>query len=376
MVDYQQNISVEEHVRLGDIVVSDMGGVVQYDFGKEVATTTVDETTVAFIHKNPPRPPCALLLESVGLLEVAEIDGDRPWIDHIANTLKRLNILRPPAETDILASSDDPKKLIDHPHDPSRIDGQPRLFTGTIASANIVLKNPLKRDSLRDQFGVKAVEMEGSGIADASWKVGVGYLVVRGICDYCDSKKGDDWQKYAAIVAAGYVRALIESMPSPPTRTEGKGEETRGAITQSNADQYLQAVKTFAETNPYLALGELLAEEDGSTIDSYVPLVLQPNEPKTEDEKRPLVLSAVLNEERYAPYVLFVGAGGAGKSTLIRQIARHAWESPALIGLEKRYLPMIIRLSAFAATGGIAVEKKLKEAMNRAGELSLLHDLP
>lgn len=41
----------------------------------------------------------------------------------------------------------------------------------------------------------------------------VGYLVVRGICDYCDSHKNDDWQQYAAIVAAAYTRALIESMP-------------------------------------------------------------------------------------------------------------------------------------------------------------------
>ena len=34
-----------------------------------------------------------------------------------------------------------------------------------------------------------------------------------GICDYCDSHKNDDWQKYASIVAAAYTRALIETMP-------------------------------------------------------------------------------------------------------------------------------------------------------------------
>jgi nucleoside phosphorylase len=68
-------------------------------------------------------------------------------------------------------------------------------------------------DQLRDKFKVKAIEMEASGIANATWNREVGYLVVRGICDYCDSHKNDDWQQYAAVVAAAYTRALIESMP-------------------------------------------------------------------------------------------------------------------------------------------------------------------
>jgi len=47
---------------------------------------------------------------------------------------------------------------------------------------------------LREQFGTRAVEMEGSGVADATWSHGVGYLVVRGVCDYCDANKNDQWQ--------------------------------------------------------------------------------------------------------------------------------------------------------------------------------------
>jgi len=54
--------------------------------------------------------------------------------------------------------------------------------------------------------------MESSGIADATWNREVGYLAIRGICDYCDSNKGDDWQDYATIIAAAYTRALIESI--------------------------------------------------------------------------------------------------------------------------------------------------------------------
>jgi hypothetical protein len=104
---------------------------------------------------------------------------------------------------------------IEHPVDPKRTRGLPRIFLGPIASANELLKDPVKRDLLRDHFGVKAVEMEGSGIADATWISGKGYLVIRGICDYCDIHKNDVWQEYASAVAAGYAVALIESMPSP-----------------------------------------------------------------------------------------------------------------------------------------------------------------
>ena len=63
----------------------------------------------------------------------------------------------------------------------------------------------MKRDALGRKYGVRAIEMEGAGIADATWNHEAGYLVIRGISDYCDSTKGDDWQKYAAVVAAAHT---------------------------------------------------------------------------------------------------------------------------------------------------------------------------
>ncbi|MBI4630148.1 MAG: hypothetical protein HY740_00220, partial [Chloroflexi bacterium] len=84
----------------------------------------------------------------------------------------------------ILVSSIDPAQIIRHPADLLREKDKPRVFHGPIASANRLLRNPIKRDVLRETFGVKAVEMEGSGIADATWNHEIGYMVVRGICDY------------------------------------------------------------------------------------------------------------------------------------------------------------------------------------------------
>jgi nucleoside phosphorylase len=197
----------DDHVRLGDIVISNEKGVIQYDFDKETITEN--------IHRHSPRPPSASLIEGIKLLEADELHGKKPWLKFIDQALVPEGEKRPSIRTDILVDSTNSDKKIKHPKDPKRKNRESRVFTAPIASANKLLKNPIKRDQLRDKFGVKAVEMEGSGIADATWNYEIGYLVIRGICDYCDSNKGDKWQAYAAAVAAAYTRALLESMPAP-----------------------------------------------------------------------------------------------------------------------------------------------------------------
>lgn len=192
-----------EHVRLGDIVVSDRNGVVQYDFDKE-SIDTVES-------RNAPRPPSAVLMESAALLGAMELTGFRPWEGWIRQLCSMLRVEYPGEEHDVLFSTTDPHARITHPIDDDRRPGIPRVFRGAIASANKLLKNPYKRDQLGRKFKAKAVEMEGSGIADATWSGARGYMVIRGICDYCDGSKGDRWQRYAAVVASAYARALLES---------------------------------------------------------------------------------------------------------------------------------------------------------------------
>ncbi|MDR7664673.1 phosphorylase [Methanosarcina sp. Z-7115] len=195
--------NADNHVRLGDIVVSGEKGVIQYDF--------IKEEREKIEYKYSPKPPSASLLEAVRYLEAEEIEGNSPWMNYINQALSKLKIISPSGNQDQLYGYENGE--ISHPFDSKRTTGQPRVFIGPIASANKLLKNPVLRDELRDKFKVKAIEMEASGIADATWNHEVGYLVVRGICDYCDSHKNDEWQQYAAVVAAAYTRALIESMP-------------------------------------------------------------------------------------------------------------------------------------------------------------------
>jgi hypothetical protein len=102
---------------------------------------------------------------------------------------------------------------------------------GAIASANQVLKNSIRRDQLRNERRAKAVEMEGSGIADLAWTRSIEYFVVRGICDYCDANKRDNWQDYASVVAAAYTRVLLSTLSSSGKRCSRLGSLTAVAVT-------------------------------------------------------------------------------------------------------------------------------------------------
>jgi nucleoside phosphorylase len=193
----------DEHVRLGDVVVSGSGGIIAYDYVKE----TVDGRSI----RSSPQKPSAALLKVVEHLQAEELLGKRPWdaISRAAFQILGSDYSRPPNSKDVLH---DGATAIAHPLDSSRQGGMPRVFSGVIAAADTLLKNAATRDELRDRFGARAVEMEASGLQNAAWHQGKDIFVIRGICDYCDSGKNDDWQKYAALMAASYARAMIEAV--------------------------------------------------------------------------------------------------------------------------------------------------------------------
>lgn len=173
----------EQDMQLGDVVVSNEQGVIQYD-------NTKDEAEKVIV-RHPPRSPGARLLDAVRRLEEDDIKGRRRWPDYIDRATHLRDALRPDGTAQ-----------------------RPRAFLAPIGSANVLLKNIVRRDRLYREYGIRAVEMEGSGVADAIWIMRKDYLVVRGICDFADQAKNDRWQGYAAVAAAAYTRGLLEKLPS------------------------------------------------------------------------------------------------------------------------------------------------------------------
>jgi nucleoside phosphorylase len=103
--------------------------------------------------------------------------------------------------------------------------GRPRVHRTVVGSADLLLRHAAVRDDLADGFGVRAVEMEGSGIAAAADLHGLDWYMVRGVADYADAVKADRWHGYAALVAAAYTRMLLSAVPpaapAPPRATSG-----------------------------------------------------------------------------------------------------------------------------------------------------------
>lgn len=71
--------------------------------------------------------------------------------------------------------------------------------------------------SNRSRLDVLCFEMEAAGLMDQ-----LPCLVIRGICDYCDSHKNRSWQGCASLTAGGYAKHLLSIVPtsSRPTPLE------------------------------------------------------------------------------------------------------------------------------------------------------------
>ncbi|KAK0734267.1 nucleoside phosphorylase domain-containing protein [Lasiosphaeria miniovina] len=81
-----------------------------------------------------------------------------------------------------------------------------RIHYGLIASGNKVMKNASFRDKLNKDLGgnVLCIEMEAAGLMN-----NFPCIAVRGICDYANSHKNQDWQEHAATIAAAFAKELL-----------------------------------------------------------------------------------------------------------------------------------------------------------------------
>ena len=112
-------------------------------------------------------------------------------------------------DTDRLFSPLEPNNVIEHPYDDERTD-LPKIHLTRFGSTDELLKSPWKRDQLKAKYGISAVEMECYGVATAATKAEKTYFMVRGIIDYCDGHKNDDWYLYSCTAAAAFLKLILE----------------------------------------------------------------------------------------------------------------------------------------------------------------------
>jgi len=191
--------------------------VIQYDFGKTVTGGRLEPTGAL---NKPPKT----LLTHINQLEAKKSKDDLKKITEEA--LKRHPDIEqrfsPPEQlTDFLFESSyhhaageatcekyDKGQLVKRE---PRETNLPYIHYGLIASGDQVMKDSETRDRLALQHGILCFEMEAAGLMDE-----LPTLVIRGICDYCDSHKQKQWQGYAALTAAAYAKLLLSTIPAFP----------------------------------------------------------------------------------------------------------------------------------------------------------------
>ncbi|KAL4786932.1 nucleoside phosphorylase domain-containing protein [Aspergillus varians] len=202
-------------IRLGDVVVSKpsgkYSGVIQYDYGKTVQGGRFEQVGML---NNPPQ----VLLTHIAYLQAEEMTRRATTISSLmVDVLEQYPDMQetfaPPCQDmDYFFRSSyhhtnkgsncklvcDKAQLV---HRQPRDTRAPRIHYGLIASGDQVIKDSEARDRLAQQLGIICFEMEAAGLMNQ-----LQTLVIRGICDYCDSHKQKEWQGYAALAAAAYTK--------------------------------------------------------------------------------------------------------------------------------------------------------------------------
>ncbi|OLN95569.1 hypothetical protein CCHL11_04983 [Colletotrichum chlorophyti] len=237
--------SKKHDIRLGDVVVSmpegEYGGVVQYDLGKE--------TDNGFVLKGFLSPPPPLLRSAVVKMRSDHLVSENRAEEFLSAMLKRGRRLsvyqRPSSSLDILFEAgyshnptnatcemcDEQKHIYRTPRD---FEG-PEIHYGLIASGDRVVKSTIKRDEImRSVSDVLCFEMEAAGLLTE-----FPCLVVRGISDYADSHKNDDWQHYAAAAAAACTKELLTYIDPTPVPLVSAPSANAASNRDSEAARYV-----------------------------------------------------------------------------------------------------------------------------------------
>ncbi|KAF7173474.1 hypothetical protein CNMCM6106_007558 [Aspergillus hiratsukae] len=341
MVGIGGGVPTKRDIRLGDVVVSSSrngrGGLLQYDFGKELQGQEFHRT--GFLNQPPPILRAAVS----GLQAQYEEEGHRlkESIQTVLETNKRLKrkYTRPPPETDRLYESqfthvpdseascaelcDDSKTIFR----PERTDDEddPAIHYGLIASGNKVIKDAIFRDKLAAEKDVLCFEMEAAGLMNH-----FPCLVIRGVCDYADSHKSKEWQGYAAMVAAAYARDLLYQIVPQRVKAERKACEVLDGIQNQlhnvsrNVDNIHSITSGSAREINAMAQSIDLKElpvADGAEFETYMDQHEEECLPGTRKELLLNIEEWAVSSEGKCIFWLN-GLAGTGKSTISRTVAK------------------------------------------------------
>jgi len=161
------------------------------------------------------------------LKDQSEVDPSaRPWEKYIKEGQEHLQgqqvaFTRPPPESDRLFMNIGGNDRIEvgHPVVPDAEKGKYRSGVSTVRCGAIASGKPIVQDDhLRMEFAARhqcvAVDSEFDQVLESiHGNRKESFVFIRGVSDYLDGTKNKEWQPYCSLVAAAFMRAIIEKMP-------------------------------------------------------------------------------------------------------------------------------------------------------------------
>ncbi|XP_023222750.1 uncharacterized protein LOC111624174 [Centruroides sculpturatus] len=226
-----------KHVRLGDIVVSvpakDLLKKYIYLYCEktwnsvENASNNLLTSTKNFNIKtwNPPHMHLQTVAQNLWEQYIGGNDGFCPWKVYSEEGLKDLknqeaDFARPAEESDKLFMCIGGKDVIEvgHPSPPEnsfdpRQAGLPVVHFGAIGSGRHLMRDDSLRLEFANQNGLLAYDKEFDSVIESiHGNRKDNYVFIRGIADYKDGTEQKDWQPYASLIAASFMKAVICSL--------------------------------------------------------------------------------------------------------------------------------------------------------------------
>ncbi|KAK2053267.1 purine and uridine phosphorylase, partial [Colletotrichum caudatum] len=326
--------SSKHDVRLGDVVVSHKdevpSGILHLDLAEksQVKAVSSDDTD--------PRLKLSVALKE-GIARMQDFaDMDDGQMDYyIDRALERLpppvnRYSRPPRSSDRLYRSDflhlyllgdcgscgdDPDRLVSRE---TREKDAPAIHYGVIATSGRLISDASVRDNLAEK-GILCFDLLAAGLQNY-----FPCVVIRGICDYLDSHRTQEWHGFASITAAAYAARLLRAIDPKSVEADVRMVDTVSPA-QPNSETTKQNLATVENRTSGI-------DED---LEHEIRLWLSPPDPSTNlEEARAAVIEGTgawfLEGDTFSEWksgkmqqLFLFGNPGSGKTLLSTMLVDH-----------------------------------------------------